>query len=509
MPPSPEPDRYSIDDMMDRLKNRPAEDPMEYGQLVTRADGSQAVRVRKRKRRSHQPHKDEQRKQRRSRMIQVSGALILLLLALAGAGFALAYANSQQYRESLVRQITAASGARAELSQFRVNPTYAVAGALEMDWPAGNALGTLKLRGIKAHLSPVSFLGNSMEGEDLLAQEGTLALRSPAADAPLRETVAGGAAAEPIRFERFAVTKFHAVFGDPATTPLRLWGSEATFTPKNRDGRPELLLNKGDLVARGWPKLRIDRAYIDFRGTDVNIVSLRLLHETHSDGYLELSGTLSPYTAGGASELGVLLKDYESSGILGPELGRLFSGRIDTRPAKDSNLLSIKPGPDAAASLAVTFQKSLGKSIELGGLPMLAVLSLALDDDWYGRPVFETAATGSLRREDGNVALEILHMESKGRMAVRGAVSMNPVRQLSGELEIGIAEGMLKTSGSRRLDAMFGPPSEGFRWLSLRIGGMAAAPTDNFKELYEKAASAAPATPAKGLPSFDDLTRPK
>ncbi|HSP41465.1 MAG TPA: hypothetical protein VLO11_01215, partial [Luteolibacter sp.] len=74
-----DPEKYSIDEMMERLKKRPAEDPLEDGELVTRADGTVAIKVRKRKRRSHQPHKEERKKARRARMIQASGAMLLLL----------------------------------------------------------------------------------------------------------------------------------------------------------------------------------------------------------------------------------------------------------------------------------------------------------------------------------------------------------------------------------------------------------------------------------------------
>ena len=50
MPPAPsDPEKYSIDEMMERLKGQPADDPATAGELVTRADGSQALRVRKRK----------------------------------------------------------------------------------------------------------------------------------------------------------------------------------------------------------------------------------------------------------------------------------------------------------------------------------------------------------------------------------------------------------------------------------------------------------------------------
>ena len=94
MPAAPsEPEKYSIDEMMSRLTGSASDDPAE-GELVTRSDGSQAVRVRKRKRRSNQPHKEKSEKIRRSRMVQVSAALILIFLAALAVGGAVVYANS-------------------------------------------------------------------------------------------------------------------------------------------------------------------------------------------------------------------------------------------------------------------------------------------------------------------------------------------------------------------------------------------------------------------------------
>ena len=54
-------EHYSVDEMMDRLKhhNRDKEqqDKIKDGELVTRPDGSQVIKVKKRRRRSKQPSK--------------------------------------------------------------------------------------------------------------------------------------------------------------------------------------------------------------------------------------------------------------------------------------------------------------------------------------------------------------------------------------------------------------------------------------------------------------------
>ena len=65
---------------------------------------------------------------------------------------------------------------------------------------------------------------------------------------------------------------------------------------------------------------------------------------------------------------------------------------------------------------------------------------------------------------------------------------------------------MVQASKSRRTQSMFGPAKEGFRWITIKIGGSVGAPTDNFRELYEAAASAEAAAPEKKIPSFEELT---
>lgn len=503
-----EQEKYSIDEMMERLKNRPAEDPITEGELVTRADGSQAIRVRKRKRRSHQPHKEERQNNRRARMLQVSGALILLLLAVFAAGAAIVFANSAPFREGLVRKIAMSSGASVDLRQFRMNPTSANAGELSLTWPEGNVLRNLMARGVRAEISPASFLGKSMVGEEATATEGTLALRIPQAGKPSRDTSATEETL-PIRFKRYAIPKFHVLFGDPAAPVIRMMNSEGSFHPVNASGRVQLLLNGGDLTIQGWPKLQMDRSHIEFRADEVDLIGMRLRHDADIRGVFELSGTVFPYAPDRASTLAVHLESYQLAGIAGPELGRLFSGRIDTQPSARSNSLTFAPGRNPDSSLAIEFRSAPASSFELNGFPFLFGLVQTLDDEWFSHPAFDDDGSGTLRREGGNVTLSDLSFENKGRMALRGAVTMTQDRRLSGKLEVGVAEAMIKSSKNRRLDAMFGPPVDGFRWLTLKIGGTATAPTDNFKELFESAVATGTLAPDEKIPSFEELTPSK
>jgi len=503
-----EPEKYSIDEMMERLKSQAAEAPIEQGELVIRADGSQAIRVRKRKRRSQQPLKEARRHSRRARMIQVSAALIVLLLVIIGAGGAIVFANSAPFREKLLRHIAGSSGAAVELEQFRMNPTRAIAGRLALVWPEGNALRNLTLRNLKADISLSSFLGNSLAGEEVTAAEGTLMLRIPQRDQPSRDAPANPEAL-PFHFKRYAIPKAQMLLGDPTAPLIRMQNSEASFYPLNADHPAQLLFSRGDITINGCPKLRLERSHIEFRGTEMNVVNMRLRHETDNRGVLELTGTVSPYAADRASTLAVHLESYLLSGIVGPELGRLFAGRIDTTSDAKSSLLTFFPASDPAAALTIAFHKSPNLSFELNGFPFLIGLAQSLRDDWFERPEFESDVSGVIHRAEGSIAIGDLSFETKDRMALRGAVTMAPDRRLAGNLKVGVTDAMIQSSSARRLDSLFGPATEGFRWLTLKIGGTAAAPTDNFKELLQAPQPEEKPDPSSEIPTFEELTKPK
>lgn len=506
-----EPEKYSIDEMMERLKSRPAEEPIEDGELVTRADGSQAIRVRKRKRRSHQPHKEEVKQGTRSRLLQVSGALILLLLALFAAGAAIVYANSAPFREGLVRMISESSGAKPDLKQFRMNPTSANAGSLTLTWPAGNALQRLFLRSISAEISPPSFLGKSMVGEEVTAAEGELNIWLPKADQPARD-VQPPAGPLPILFKLYAVPKFHVLLGDPAAPLIRMMNTEASFHPENASGRAQLLLNRGDITISGWPKLKMDRSHIEFRGSEVDVVGMRLRHDDDTRGSFELSGTFSPYDPSRASTLAVQLESYPTAGIIGPQFGRLIDGKIDTVSSAKSNYLTFTPAPVTDTSLAVTFRNSISSPLKVKSFPFLFGLSQIFADEWFLEPTFNTDASGVIRRADGNISVSDLNFEKKDWMALRGGLAMTRDLRISGSMEVGVAVALInatiQSTNNKRLDRMFGPPADGFRWITVKVSGTAAQPTDNFKELFEAAASKEPA-PSGAIPSFEDLTKPE
>ncbi len=507
-----EPEKYSIDEMMDRLKNTSSVNAHENGELVVRADGSQAIRVRKRKRRSSQPIKEERIRNRRARILQVSAAMILIILSGLTIGGAVIFANSPPFREALFQHIGESTGAKVDMQMFRMNPKTANAASMSLTWPEGNVLHNLSLGGIAAEIFPSSFLGKSMNGEEITVAQGNLALQIPTPGKPLRSQAAA-AGALPVNFKRYRISQFNMTLGDTAAPAISLLKSEASLYPNTLNGRTQFSLNQGNLSIDGWPKLRLDRAFMEFRGNEIDVVGLRILDETDNRGVCEFSGTILPYSPERLSTLSVQLDSFQLGGITSPALGKLFSGRIDSVPTTKANYLTFYPTANPSSKLVIEFRSALTSNMEISGFPFLFALSQTLEDDWFQRPVFEGENTGgTLIREAGKVSLQDLNFENKGRMALKGRLTMDADQSLSGNLEVGVAEAMITTSKAPRLKTLFGPTTEGFRWITLKIGGTAASPTDNFKDLFlAPEASQAEGTQEsdhKGS-TFEELTKPR
>ena len=226
-----EPDQYSFEEMVERLRRGHGSDPSpEDGELVTRADGTQAIRVRRRKRRSHQPHKEQRLKKRRMLMIQLSAALILVLLFVLGFGIALLYANSGFFRKGLTEKIAATTGAKVRLEQFRVNPRGANAALIELEWPQSEAMKKILARDLNAKVAPQSFLGGRISGEEVVAREAIVWLGKPEASS---QSATKDLPAPLIHFSRLAANEGQVLYGDPSLPIFKLHKTELSYMPRS------------------------------------------------------------------------------------------------------------------------------------------------------------------------------------------------------------------------------------------------------------------------------------
>jgi hypothetical protein len=507
MPAAPsEPEKYSIDEMLERLKEKPSENPATEGELVIRADGTQAVRVRKRKRRSEQPKRNEAKRLRRARVIQVTLALVFVLLIALSIGAAYVYANTAPYRKSIATAIARSTGADVKFEEFRVSPASANAKSITLEWPEGNALKSIQLRGVVAKLSPVSLLGVALRSEEISAREGHLALQAPSSESPLLATP-DQVANIPVQFSRISVPKFSITAGDPTRPALKIISTEASLRMDKAHSQTSLHLFRGNIQIAGWPIFKLDRAVMEFHGDETELNGLRIYDSQAKPGILELAGTIRPFSAESPSALSVKLENFDLGELLGAEFSDLINARIDTRTAASPNSLSFLPGSRASVDLSLAFKSSLSSKVSIKGFPFLLSLVRTLNDKWYENPTFVGDSIGLIRRKSALVELQDLHLESKSRMAIKLNIATTADKSLSGTAEIGIPESVAELSQNTKITSMLTPPKEGYRWLTLTLGGTLAHPNDNFAELYA-AAKDTPAgnTPAEETPVGDKST---
>ena len=499
-----EPENYSLDEMMDRLQKRDAT-PEDSGQLVTRADGTQAIKVRKRKRRSSQPHKEAAKRASRLRAIQLSSAFVLLVLLVLAGGALIVYVNSPGYRQGVVAKIDTASGGKVSLQQFRVNPTGSNTAVADFEWPDGNVLESLHLNSIRTKSLVTSLIGKTWAAGDISALQGSLQLKQPKAGAPLRfqPTSSEGL---PVSFERLGVAKMDITVGNANPPALKLQQSEASFYPKSASGDSTLRLARGTLIIPSWPVLQLDRALLEFRGPEVVVSNAKILHELDTIGHIDLSGTFNAETMGTEQSLAVSMESFSLNGIAGQSLGLLLNGRVDSIDARSTNQLTFS-SDDPTGRLSVALSSSANSSPRMTRFAFLPILAKILTNHWYNEPVFEDGMTCTLVREKGQVRLTELSLTSKTQLRITGDLSAGKDESLSGTLRVGLPDASLIAAGNEKLKRTFAESSEGFRWVTIRISGTTDRPTDNFAALYEGAPDTATGT---NTPStFEQLTAPK
>ncbi len=512
---SSDPEKYSLDEMMDRLKGREDEGKSE-GELVTRSDGSQAMKVKKRRRRTNQTENKETKRNQRVQILQITAFAILIAALGLAAGIGIVYANSTSFRDGLTAKLETASGAKVDLKQFRMNPATANSNRVELDWPGGNVLESLNVTYVSAKIAPASFLGKAFAGEEIVANTGELILKAPEAGEPARHTAPAGGEL-PVRFGRYSVPVLDVFFGGEKRSTHMFGKTEASFFPGGITGQAELRFNGGLLNVEGWPALALDRSYMKFRGRELEIKSMRFgipvaPNEKEPDrGHINFSGIVQPLDPGASHSLAVEVSEFRLSYLLGADLGRFFLGRLETVETPDSNFLLLSPGSADSAKLELAATNALDSNIDVSGFKFLATISQFLNDPWYKLPDFDNKVSIRISRQKDAVELKEISLEKRGRMAVRGDIRNGEGGQIRGKLRVGLPDSLILSSKSKALNGMFGQVRENYRWVELEIGGTSAVPTDNFLELFEAAKIGAESKEADTVTpdSFESLIAPE
>ena len=498
-----EPEQYSLDEMMERLRKRGGGSEPE---LVTRPDGTQVYKVRKRKRRTHQPHKIRQQRRQKIRMMQLGALVVLVMLLVTGGVGMFAYYNSSSFVDKLSSQIKEWTGGDIEFGQFRMTPVNASATTATMRWPEDGMLRELKLTGVSADLKITSFVSRKWIGEEVSAREGTLVLGAPApgGGASSRTPPSPSDVAFPFSFTRYRCEKMQVLFGEPGKTRLRCKNMETSFY--RLPEADQLRISEGTMAAAGWPELPIERGLLEFDRNLVTISSLNLGTGAENEGSADITGVIDP-NSDNPVVLDVTLERFPFKLIGGKNLVHIVNMRIDSK-AK----LTFVPGQFESHELVAPFDEgSSSKGLFIGGFPFLDVLNQIFPDEGFGLRSFTSEATGVLHRNAEGIVLENLNLKEKNFLALRGDLRISRTGNISGSVEVGVAERLAGRHPSPEFRKVFGHTEVGFRWTRIELSGSVKKPVDNFREKINEALKNArrSSTPENANPpapgSKDDL----
>lgn len=502
----PEPENYSIDDMMDRLRTRGGGPRDGEAKLVTREDGTQVYKMRKRKRRSHQPKKEKEKRDRRLRVAQVVGAVGLV----AGAGLALLgamiYLNSPGYHRTIEERVRLWTGAEPKLSQFRVTPVSAAASSIELRWPETSSLQSLSVNGMRADLRLPGLASGVWKGTEMVGgQGGTLVLRKPAGKGPVAPARQGEC---PFQF-RYRSSQFNVQMGGEEKPAARLSGTEATLDvldPKATTAN--LRFEGGTLNAASWGDFALKFASLQFDPAGMRIGNIRLSPGPKSDGAeIEI---LNPSQAvldlGGAkSDLAVRIHDVPMVTLLGPNFGGWLVADIETPEGGEDGSLSYEANGVSPVSVRIPFRASASSYTYWKQLPMFGVLAKEIGESWYQTPHFDLEATGTLVRAGITGGLDHLRFAARNRLTLTGRLATDSQGVLDGALEVGLPDGVVNEAAAP-FRAVFKRREGGYSWASVRLSGTGRQPQDDLqKQLDAAATSNTPGT--SGNESLEDAFR--
>ena len=469
---------------MERLKERGHEE----GELITRADGTQAIKVRKKKRRSNQPHKEQERAKQRFRIIKLGIAFVLLTLVVVAAASMLFYYNSSSFREDTREKIATWSAAEADMEQFSVTPTSAKIAALSLKWPEGNHLRQMQLSGIEGHLDFSSFFQKQWGGTSVVANTGSLIISAGEYGRSKSFSASADEANFPFSFGTYRCEKLNiSGYNDQKQPWLQIEAMDASLIKTLRGSQCRLVGGKVKIL--GLQAMQLDRATMHFELGQLNIENLRLNTIDGTEGTLELKNSIDLYSKE-SSSLEVTLNTFPLDLLLGDGLAGIVSGTAETKKEAINRVLSFVPGDYSSSRLIVGFVGCDRDPLVLKNLPFLNELSRELQDQDYAKGfIFEDRAEGEIQRTTGETRLQNLLMEKKGQFMLKGHIK-ETAGVISGEFEIGLSPTVINAvEASPAMKKMFQEAHDGYQWSTVKMSGTSSSIKDNFDDLLKDASA--------------------
>ncbi|NWK57206.1 hypothetical protein HW115_16405 [Verrucomicrobiaceae bacterium N1E253] len=466
---NPSNESVSVDEMMARLKrgnrkkrhSESKEKRKSEGELVTREDGTQAIKVRRRKRRSKQPKKQSQTDPRLKWILLGCFGIGFVLLIVASIFIIVKY-NGRTFKADTESMICSLSGSQsAELTQLRVTPVSAKANKVDIHWDKHSFIQNASFNNLRADIKATSFFSKNWIGEEIVASTGTLHLQVPQPSSEPNEATAS----PPYEFEAYRCNQLSLSFGDQRKAP-QIADIEVSLRELANEQK-QIVFSNGTLKIPDWPQMQLASGVLTLKSKSADIEA-RLVSESSNQGEITLKGSL-PNNTRTAASLDVSAKNFPMEELLGKEMGRLIQGNIQSRSGSFS--YDYNKAPEEALSFNLPFNAT---ELFMSGLPMFKDLKKLTGETAYARVNFFNS-TGVLMRTAQGLTLSEIDFANSSLLTMEGSIRVNHDGALSGTLKLGVPESYFE----EEVPAPFTGPNSGFYHIDVKLAGNIRTPSDN------------------------------
>lgn len=445
----------------------------EQGELITREDGTQVVRVRRRKRRSKQPQKSKPKTNPKFKWAMLGSFVLVVIVALASTVFIIAKYNGSSFKTETETNISNISGAQqVELTQLRVTPVSAKAQKIELTWDNHHFLRSAVFHHLDADILATSFLGSEWDGEEIVSPQGEIRLQTP------ETAVESGndPIISPYQFDSYRCNQLNLYFGRGKSAPAIL-GLQASYWNSPND-KSKISYSNGRIKVNDWPELEISSGVATLNQNDLEIEALLEAGNAHK-GEISIKGRITKETKK-PIVLDVRAKNYPIQDLLGKGLGRIIRGEIN------SEMGSLQYDYKQPASKALKFIMPFNSGdIQLTELPMLDVLKDITGDTQYVRPVFNHC-NGTLIRTSSGITIDDIDFKSSSVINLTGKISVDINGRISGEMVIGLPRRLFDPTN---IPPGFSGPRDGLYHANITLSGTIHNPHDNLKDILMRRSS--------------------
>ncbi|MFT4548649.1 MAG: hypothetical protein ACI8XO_001249 [Verrucomicrobiales bacterium] len=485
--PAPsEKDRYTYDEMMDRLRSQRSGSG---GRQVEIEGPDGTVEVKKRKRRSHQPKKAKEELIGRLKKRLLITAVPIVLLLIGGYLLINVRYQSDGFSEGVSERTSQILGVKTEFAPFVVKGLIANNRRMFIEPSVGTFLQNAEFTSLQGDLTAGSMLSSSWHLNRLDAMHGKLLFQAPsqalAASDPegnrIRLVGAGlGLSSKPEAFDidllRVDNTDFIWTNGRKFFTFIK----GATVTSLKPGARTKLQLTNAELDIDGWPKFHIDWAKLDLGKGQIRINDALLKHhyvgmlggEASVRGVIDLSKGASGTLICGLEQMPV------ASLIAKEWIGRL-EGTVEATLNFEVDFANL-----AEHKVSGPFMIRNGS---FGDVTPTSRLAAFLAEPRISRVQFHSIK-GDINLERGVTTVTNLKALSPDFVQVTGNYSIQPDGILSGTLGVAITDKILNNIPGGK-PKFFGStdPTSAMSSVSVQIGGTSHAPTDDLTPRIEAA----------------------